>query len=190
MISIISPQEFKTVPWRNGKGETIELSINDGGTLEKFDWRISMASVIEDGPFSDFSGYERALILVKGNGISLLQDGNRTVELTNLLDVAIFDGNLKTSGILKSGPINDFNIIADNEKYQMDVQSYVNNVDVVLRPACLSFVYSLSGDVNISSPKETKDLHFKNGSLMKITELSKKIFISGEQLIIASLHMI
>jgi len=190
MISIISPQEFKTMPWKNGRGETIELSINEGGTPEKFDWRISMASVIEDGPFSDFSGYERALILVKGNGISLLQDGNRTVELTKFLDVVKFDGSLKTSGILRSGPINDFNVIADKKKYQITVRTYVRRVDVDLRSAYLTFVYSLSGDANISSPNGTENFHLSYGSLMKITQLSKNFVISGQQLIIASLNAV
>ena len=139
MIEIISPQHFKTVPWKNGKGETIELSISEGGTLEKFDWRISIASVVEDGPFSDFSGYERTLILVKGNGVSLQHDGRGVTRLSNLLDVATFDGCSKTSGILHSGPINDFNIISDKKKYQVAVHTYVERQEVSLRPAYLIF---------------------------------------------------
>ena len=190
MISIISPQEFKTVPWKNGKGETIELSISEGGTLEKFDWRISMASVVEDGSFSDFSGYERALILVKGNGIRLQYDSKRKDEQINFLDIAKFDGSLKTSGILQSGPINDFNIIVDKEKYQMTVQTYVKKVDVNFPSACLSFVYCLSGNAHFSSPGGTENLDLSHGSLMKITKPCKNFTISGQQLIIASLNVI
>jgi environmental stress-induced protein Ves len=70
-VQIINPNEFKRLPWKNGKGETIELAINEGGSLADFDWRISMASVTEDGPFSDFSGYQRHLLLLKGIGIEL-----------------------------------------------------------------------------------------------------------------------
>jgi len=189
MIKIISPQEFKTVPWKNGMGETIELAINEGGTLEKFDWRISMASVVEDGPFSAFSGFERTLILVKGNGISLQHDGKPTDKLSNLLDVTTFDGRLKTSGILYSGPINDFNIIADKQKYKVTVQTYVENVDVDLRPAYLSFVYCLSGDASISSPDGTDKISLTHGSLLKITQPSENLTISGRRMIIASLEL-
>ena len=189
MIKIISPQEFKTVPWKNGKGETIELAINEGGRLEKFDWRVSMASVVEDGPFSDFSGYERTLILVRGNGISFQHDGKRTDKLSNLLDATTFDGRLKTSGILHSGPINDFNVIADKKRYQVSVQTYVENVDVDFRPAFLSFVYCLSGEANISSPDGTDTISLTHGSLMTITQPSENLTISGRKMIIANLEL-
>jgi len=55
MLTIISPQQFKQIPWKNGKGTTTELAISDGGTLDHFAWRLSIASVVEDGEFSDFS---------------------------------------------------------------------------------------------------------------------------------------
>jgi len=61
LITIISPQQFKKTPWKNGKGETTELAISEGGTLENFDWRLSIASVTEDGAFSYFTGYCRNL---------------------------------------------------------------------------------------------------------------------------------
>jgi environmental stress-induced protein Ves len=70
-VQIIHPHDFKRLPWKNGKGETIELAINEDGSLADFDWRISMASVTEDGPFSDFSGYQRHLLLLEGTGIEL-----------------------------------------------------------------------------------------------------------------------
>lgn len=85
-MQIISPNEFKRLPWKNGKGETIELAINEGGSLADFDWRISMARVTEDGAFSDFSGYQRHLLLLDGIGIELTHlDGasiNNTINNT------------------------------------------------------------------------------------------------------------
>ena len=30
MIEILAPKQFKTIPWKNGQGETIELAINEG----------------------------------------------------------------------------------------------------------------------------------------------------------------
>ena len=189
MIEIISPQQFKVVPWKNGKGETIELSISDGGTPEKFDWRISIASVVEDGPLSDFSGYERTIILVKGNGISLLHDGERVAKLSNLLDVATFDGGLTTSGILHSGPINDLNIISDKKKYQVAVHTYVERQEASLRPANLNFIYCLASEAKVLGPDGREIRSLSHGSLMKITQPSKNLTISGQQMIIASLEL-
>ena len=36
MISVLSPELFKTIPWKNGQGETIELAMNYGGNLNDF----------------------------------------------------------------------------------------------------------------------------------------------------------
>ena len=85
MITIIPPTAFTTTPWKNNKGKTIELAISAGGTVEQFDWRLSMASVTEDGPFSDFSGYQRNLVLTQGNGIILTHDQATTDHLQKLL---------------------------------------------------------------------------------------------------------
>jgi environmental stress-induced protein Ves len=68
MLTILSPETFKTIPWKNGLGHTTELAINSGGNLGKFDWRLSIASVVNDGEFSNFSGYQRHLVLIKGEG--------------------------------------------------------------------------------------------------------------------------
>ena len=189
MIEIISPQQFKTVPWKNGRGETIELSISEGGTLERFDWRISIASVVEDGLFSDFSGYDRTLILVKGNGITLQHADETIAKLSSLLNVAKFDGGLKTSGILHSGPISDFNIISDKKKLQAAVHTYVERQDVRLGPAYLSFVYCLASEAKVSGSDGRKIRSLKHGSLMKITQPSEWLSISGRQMIVASLNL-
>ena len=87
MLEIIAPNNFCVIPWKNGKGETIELAINEGGTIDKFDWRLSIASVVENGFFSDFTGYYRHLALIKGNGVEL-EHNNQTIDsLTSILNL-------------------------------------------------------------------------------------------------------
>ena len=124
MIEIIQPKQFKTVPWKNGKGETIEMAINSAGTLEDFDWRLSMASVVEDGIFSNFEGYTRNLILIAGDGINLQHNDNKIDRLSQLLDLATFDGGNKTVGNLHNAEITDFNIITRTSHFitQVDCQ--------------------------------------------------------------------
>jgi environmental stress-induced protein Ves len=111
MIEIIEPAQFKTVPWKNGKGETIEMAINPGATSDDFDWRLSMASVVDDGVFSNFSGYTRNLILIEGDGIDLQHNDSKIDKLSHLLDYATFDGGSKTMANLHGSAITDFNVI-------------------------------------------------------------------------------
>jgi len=184
MISVFSPEHFKTIPWKNGKGETIELAINDGGTLDNFIWRLSMASVVEDGVFSDFSGYQRNLVLIEGNGISLQHDHNKIDKLSNLLEVANFDGACRTVGNLHAGAITDFNIITHQEKCRVNVETYIESQNVPLKSADLCFVYSLAGEYLLLAAQQAPQT-ISTGHLLKISKPQEnKLSVEGRQLIV------
>ena len=125
MLTIFPPETFKTIPWKNGLGHTTELAINSGGNLDSFDWRLSIASVGNDGDFSNFSGYQRHLVLIEGEGLILDHRNGDVDELKNLLDVARFDGGSKTCGRLFNGPIKDFNIMTNNDSFTAEVNCYI-----------------------------------------------------------------
>ena len=62
-------KDFKTVPWKNGLGSSIEYLINPPAVdvrFEKFNYRISSALVTTDSTFSYYKGYKRILILLSG----------------------------------------------------------------------------------------------------------------------------
>lgn len=165
MLTIISPDQFKQIPWKNGKGTTTELAINDGGTLDDFEWRLSIASVVEDGAFSDFSGYWRNLVLISGSGISLqhtLNGETKTDQLTRLLHVSSFDGGRKTYGKLlgKSSKvgISDFNIMTKKEQFNAEVNTYTNEETVKIKPCDICFVYSLNSPSTIKTTPEEQEL--------------------------------
>jgi len=151
MLTIFPPEAFKTIPWKNGLGHTTELAINSGGNLDDFDWRLSIASVVNDGDFSNFSGYQRHLVLIEGEGLILDHDNGDVDELANLLDVARFDGGSKTCGRLFNGPIKDFNIMTNNDSFTAEVNCYVkrHSADISLQADRLIFAYSLTNEMNI-----------------------------------------
>lgn len=170
MLQIIAPQQFRTIPWKNGLGETTELAINEGGNLECFDWRLSIASVINDGVFSDFSGYQRNLVLISGHGLMLQHDDKSSDNLTNLLDMASFDGACKTYGKLIDGAIKDFNIITNKQRILSQVSCYVDEQKVEIQLAELSFyfAYSLTGKISIEVNGQENTI-VPQGHLVKIS---------------------
>jgi environmental stress-induced protein Ves len=188
MITVLSPQQFKTIPWKNGQGETIELAINAGGKLDDFIWRLSMATVVEDGVFSDFSGYQRNLILIEGNGINLQHDKRKIDQLNNILDVANFDGGCRTVGNLPAGEITDFNIITDKEKCSAVVETLLARQTVELKAADLCFVYSLSGAFQLTSYQNHQII--KAGHLLKLNTLKTgEMTITGQKLVVVYLTL-
>ena len=93
-MRIIRAGDCKTTPWKNGGGSTTEIAIGPAGaSLEAFDWRVSMARVASDGPFSDFAGVDRTLAVVKGNGLVLTTGENAPVTLSSGADPVSFPGD-------------------------------------------------------------------------------------------------
>ena len=110
-FKIYSPQSFQTLPWRNGLGSTVELLAETPNKNEAFSWRLSIASVTKNGPFSDFSGYDRTLLLLEGTGITLNKPNGIFKVLNSSLDYANFKGEDLIDATLHDGPIKDFNIM-------------------------------------------------------------------------------
>jgi environmental stress-induced protein Ves len=97
------------MPWRNGRGETVEM-LRYPVAGSDFEWRISRAVIAEDGPFSDFSGYNRHLAILSGEGVELtFQSGKRT--MLRPFDLAHFSGDDPILARLLDGPVEDFNVM-------------------------------------------------------------------------------
>jgi environmental stress-induced protein Ves len=98
------------MPWANGGGTTHEVIVapHDAG-LADLDWRISLAEIDADGPFSRLPGIDRILVVTEGEGVDLTIDG-RTVSLTRLQPIT-FTGESTTLCALTAGPTRDLNVM-------------------------------------------------------------------------------
>jgi environmental stress-induced protein Ves len=107
MIRHLTKADFKSMPWTNSKGVTLELARADqaGAML----WRLSRASVVEDGDFSIFPGVDRNLTVITGPGFDLVfQD--RTLTAAPLMPVA-FAGDEPCRAARVRAPSDDFNVM-------------------------------------------------------------------------------
>jgi uncharacterized protein len=96
------------MPWKNGGGETTEIVVSP--PTGNFDWRVSIATVNEDGPFSTFIGYERHIMTLAGEGMKLDIEGRGMFSLEPLKPFS-FSGDVQVSGSLPNGPVLDFNLM-------------------------------------------------------------------------------
>jgi environmental stress-induced protein Ves len=61
-----------TTPWLNGGGATAEILANPlGATIDRFDWRVSIATIEANSDFSTFAGIDRSLMPLSPAGLSL-----------------------------------------------------------------------------------------------------------------------
>ncbi|MBS0563045.1 MAG: HutD family protein [Proteobacteria bacterium] len=128
-MRIIRPEEFRTQPWKNGGGITHEIAREDrGGALL---WRLSIAEVASDGPFSAFPGLSRILTVIEGAGLHLHTPEGRLDALP--LAPLAFSGDLAVDSRMIGGPIRDFNVIYDGSRLRASVQTLRDSL-----PACPS----------------------------------------------------
>ncbi|MBX5151178.1 HutD family protein [Rhizobium lentis] len=111
-MRILRAGDHKRMPWKNGKGETVEIAVSPpGAAIDDFDWRISMAAVAEDGPFSIFPGIDRTLAVLDGNGMVLEIDGSAAVLLTTQSTPLAFPADIPVTARLEDGAITDLNVM-------------------------------------------------------------------------------
>lgn len=111
-------------PWKNGAGLTREIASRPapGGG---FDWRLSLASVDRDGPFSAYPGIDRVIVLVRGDGLALRPDGSAEGAIHHRLDTIgapfAFAGECAWQARLLGGATEDFNVMTRRGAWRADV---------------------------------------------------------------------
>jgi environmental stress-induced protein Ves len=113
-------------PWRNGGGVTREVAAFPlGAGMDAFAWRISLADIAADGPFSAFPGVDRVLTVIEGSGLVLDIDDRRLA-----LDAApiAFAGEAPAEARLTQGPIRDLNVMVRRGLWRAEVSWSVGGV--------------------------------------------------------------
>lgn len=111
MHRLLKPVDYVRMPWKDGGGQTTEIAVHPAGaTLANFDWRLSIADIAADGPFSGFPGVDRTLVLLSGAGMRL--DGSaHAAELRAPYEPYAFSGDDAISCSLVAGPVRDLNLM-------------------------------------------------------------------------------
>lgn len=119
----IDVNALPTQRWKNGAGTTRELARGPvGAGLDDFDWRISLAEIERDAPFSAFPGIERCIVLLQGTGMELLGEPGKGVQSLRRLVPWTFDGERALSAHLSGGPCSDFNVMTRRGRWRADVR--------------------------------------------------------------------
>jgi environmental stress-induced protein Ves len=122
--------DLPAVPWKNGGGVTREIVCQPPGAgMDSFDWRVSIAHIASDGPFSSFPGIDRVITLLSGGGVHLSStDGQVNHRLGTPLAPFVFAGEAAIHARLIKGDCHDFNVMTRRAVCSASLQ--------VLRSAC------------------------------------------------------
>lgn len=150
--SVIPANEYRRERWRNGLGWTREilrrrLGGEAGADDGDWDWRLSIAEIERDAPFSVFPGIERELVLLSGNGVRLRFDDGEVQALEPPHGRLRFAGERAVTGELLDGPTHDFNLMWRRERVSASLwhRPLVGPMVIFAEPGTAWAVYLIAG---------------------------------------------
>jgi len=147
-LKLLTAGDFKRVPWANGRGTTLELIRQEdaGGALL---FRLSVADIVEPGPFSPLPGIDRVITLIDGAGFDLDFGGMRPAEALRPFAPLAFSGDWSTTASAVHGPSRDFNVMTARGKVTAEVEAVTSAKTIAACP--LAYVYVARGQIEASA---------------------------------------
>lgn len=110
-MKFLRAHDQKVVPWKNGGGLTREVISDTGDNAGAgFLWRVSIATIGKDGPFSEFTGIDRTIALMQGDPV-LLRSDKQEMLLAKDGDPYAFSGELPITATITGTETTNLNVM-------------------------------------------------------------------------------
>ena len=106
-MRLIRRETYRRTAWKNGGGISFEIAADES---PEPGWRLALAAIDRDGPFSDYTGYDRTIIVVEGAGCTLEFEDGESARL-ELLQPCTFAGERRVVCRLIDGRLKDLNVM-------------------------------------------------------------------------------
>ena len=168
------------MPWANGRGTSYEIA-SDRNESGEWAWRLAMAPVNEDGPFSRIECVNRSLAVVDGAGMQLSVDRKKLQCLP--MQVVRFRGDAITEATLLDGPIMDINLMV--RRKEADGEMVIVSDTGLLRGA--SIVVAIGGSAQVKCGDSTIELE-RHDSMLEC-DLETVSLVSGTVCVVSAKHL-
>ena len=187
-LQLISPNQWQTQAWKNGGGITHQLARSDDSLGMR--WRVSIAEVASDGPFSRFEQTDRIIMLLQGEGFCLHGAAEQAVVLDKDLVPFAFAGETTIECTLINGPVRDFNLMTRRADVKASLQVLSVTEPLSLTLASESLLYLASGELQVSFKEQSYQLDAGQSLLCtdEVGELQMKAGAEPCQLVWICIH--
>lgn len=161
-----SRASLPVMPWKNGGGTTQEIaSWPQGAGLDSFGWRVSIATIAADGPFSVFPGIDRSIMLLEGDGVRLFtHDGRIHRRLDTPHRPFAFSGDEAIDCALLGGASADFNVMTRRGQWRAEVQVLEHASAIDTAPHGVLLVLRGAWRLNDERCRESEGLHWADAA--------------------------
>jgi len=138
-LTPLPPESFRSKPWKNGGGVTHDIADAsrpgaDPAGWEGMVWRLGRTAIVQPGPFSDLTGYERLQAVIVGSGL-VLEGASGEIDLRRPFTPVRYDGGLPLVSRLENGPVEVVNLIVDRAMCRADLAAPEPGETLALAPA-------------------------------------------------------
>ena len=120
-LALLRTSDYRRGRWKNDGGWTTEIAREPADSAADFVWRVSIADIESDGPFSSFPGIDRDLVLLAGTGMELAIDDAEPVRIEGRFQQLRFRGEQSVECRLLGGPTRDFNAMVRRDAMTAEV---------------------------------------------------------------------
>ncbi|WP_133500262.1 HutD/Ves family protein [Cognatilysobacter terrigena] len=166
---VIPSYEYRRTRWRNGAGWTREIHAEAPADGNDWEWRLSIAEITADGPFSAFPGVDRELVLLAGEGVRLRFDDGTVADVLPPYGRHRFAGELAIHGELVDGPTHDFNLMWRRDLYDAELwrRPLVGAMVVFAEPRSTWIVHQLAGHARFADGSALPDLAMGDTAILQ-----------------------
>ena len=187
LLEPLAPENHRRIPWKNGRGELFVIDGEGGENWQDMGvaWHFGRTAIVEEGPFSDYTGYERLQVVTKGEGLVLVAPDHE-IDMRVPMRPRRYDGGTPIRTLLEKGPVEVVNLIADRTRFEIELR--VGKLGAPL--LCKSgrhVVYAPAGSAQIEIGGRTSTL--TEGHALRVrTDSEANIIVLDGQVIIGSIH--
>ena len=179
---VLAAGEYHRERWNNGAGLTRLIHAEpraDGAP--GWDWRLSVAEIEVDAPFSAFPGVDRELVLLEGNGLRLRFDDGGLHQLGPPHDGLRFAGERALTGELLDGPTRDFNLMwrRDAVDARLMRRPLVGSMAVFVAPGETWAVYLMAGSATFAPDDGLPALAAGDTALLAAADQRRRFLLDG-----------
>lgn len=150
-MRLLRISDYSRTRWKNDGGWTTEIaSVPLVDQASGFLWRVSIAEIEANGPFSLFPGIERDLLLLAGTGIELDIDDAPAMRLDQRFQRIHFSGEAVVQCRLLAGPTRDFNVMTVRGRATAEIHArpLIGTMLVFAESDCTWLIHVLAGQAS------------------------------------------
>lgn len=167
-MSVIEVRPLASVPpepWRNGGGITRTLATSGS------QWRVSLAEIERDGPYSRFEGISRTSLILRGAGVILRDD--RAVVHLKPFEAVEYAGDVAWNASLVDGPVSALNVMSAQGRYRVRVRALADSIEVGVN--CAAIVVALDGGCAFEELGTSTSGSIAAGQMLAIDDVTRPL---------------